>query len=95
MHRRSTSAAVSNLLRSQYVNILRCTFNMHRSSKYQYKFLGLPDPCLSDPCENGGSCFALDFNFGFVCECPENFKGETCHITKPSGELSNNWKVIQ
>ncbi|KAI9577187.1 hypothetical protein GQX74_015641 [Glossina fuscipes] len=33
--------------------------------------------CLSNPCENGGSCFNI-FD-GFMCKCPKSFEGPTCN----------------
>lgn len=36
----------------------------------------VPDPCLSAPCQNGGTC--VDADQGFVCECPEGFMGLDC-----------------
>lgn len=36
----------------------------------------VPDPCLSAPCQNGGTC--VDADEGYVCECPEGFMGLDC-----------------
>lgn len=40
----------------------------------------LSDPCLSNPCQNGGECFVLTSDpAGFHCSCPPNTKGPVCH----------------
>lgn len=36
----------------------------------------MPSPCLSNPCQNGGTC--VDADEGYVCECPEGFMGLDC-----------------
>lgn len=36
----------------------------------------VPSPCLSNPCQNGGTC--VDADPGYVCECPEGFMGLDC-----------------
>ena len=33
--------------------------------------------CLSEPCQNGGTC--IDTDKGFNCSCPIGFTGETCN----------------
>ena len=32
------------------------------------------DECLSDPCQNQGTC--VDGIAGYVCECPKGFTGK-------------------
>ena len=32
--------------------------------------------CASNPCQNGGTC--TDTYRGFICQCPDNWEGETC-----------------
>lgn len=36
-----------------------------------------PDPCDSDPCQNGGTCTNLGDN-NFECECAPGFGGDIC-----------------
>ena len=33
--------------------------------------------CLSNPCQNGGSCFITDYN-GYSCTCPKRCYGQNC-----------------
>ena len=45
-----------------------------------------PDPCSSEPCQNGGACSVLGAGSGhrilqsegFVCACADGFRGTTC-----------------
>lgn len=37
----------------------------------------VPDPCLSTPCKNGGTCTNKGYNT-FECECAPGFEGDTC-----------------
>ena len=58
-----------------------------------------PDPCSSDPCQNGGTCVSLG-PVGIVCDCPEGYTGDFCedvsivsfkhiHIKAPLGSNQN------
>nr|XP_054763175.1 sushi, nidogen and EGF-like domain-containing protein 1 [Lytechinus pictus] len=38
----------------------------------------LINPCLSDPCQNGGSCFSQSDNTAYRCMCPDTFIGTNC-----------------
>ncbi|XP_049338243.1 zonadhesin, like isoform X49 [Astyanax mexicanus] len=38
-------------------------------------------PCLSSPCENGGTC-AESSDTSYTCTCPEGFTGTNCEIEK-------------
>jgi len=39
------------------------------------------DPCSSQPCQNGGTCQALNSN-NFQCICPPGYSGFDCSIRK-------------
>ncbi|KAJ7403471.1 hypothetical protein BTVI_76721 [Pitangus sulphuratus] len=39
-------------------------------------FYTMPDPCLSDPCKNGGRCATNGRDFS--CACPKPYGGTTC-----------------
>ena len=45
-----------------------------------YLSINKPDPCASNPCDNGGTC-VTDFT-SYVCKCPKDFTGLTCSIRK-------------
>lgn len=36
----------------------------------------VPSACLSNPCQNGGSC--LELEQGYACDCPEGYAGQDC-----------------
>ena len=36
--------------------------------------------CSSDPCRNGGNC--TDLINGFICKCPQPWKGKLCQSSK-------------
>ncbi|CAF0950741.1 unnamed protein product [Brachionus calyciflorus] len=47
--------------------------------------------CLSNPCENGGTCVDQpDLLLGFNCICPSGYKGTKCNIKKISLENPEN-----
>ena len=39
------------------------------------------DACLSDPCQNGGSC-SSEANVTYSCHCVAGFTGHSCKIGK-------------
>ena len=44
-------------------------------------FLGnrLFDPCLSNPCENSGTCRSIrEYDMPFMCECSPPYRGHQC-----------------
>ncbi|XP_053736434.1 coagulation factor IX isoform X1 [Synchiropus splendidus] len=46
-----------------------------KSLEFWFRYTS-PDPCRSDPCQNGGLC-SLERG-SFVCLCPPRFRGRTC-----------------
>ncbi|KAI4900182.1 hypothetical protein NFI96_023906, partial [Prochilodus magdalenae] len=52
-------------------------------------------PCLSSPCENGGTCVGSS-NSTFTCICPEGFEGTNCEMekTKPPGGLDQTSIIL-
>ena len=37
------------------------------------------EPCISEPCQNGGSCYD-NGGSGFLCICVDGFTGLTCEM---------------
>ncbi|XP_078580606.1 uncharacterized protein LOC144864418 isoform X3 [Branchiostoma floridae x Branchiostoma japonicum] len=37
-----------------------------------------PDPCLANPCYNGGTCVRTGLTTDFTCTCPSDYTGDTC-----------------
>ncbi|CAH1241297.1 COL6A3 [Branchiostoma lanceolatum] len=37
-----------------------------------------PDPCLADPCYNGGTCVRTGLTTDFTCTCPSDYTGDIC-----------------
>ncbi|KAL3837328.1 hypothetical protein ACJMK2_022693 [Sinanodonta woodiana] len=60
--------------------------NLERRCVETGEYTGLPpvcgplDPCASNPCANGGTCYGLENTF--VCECSGNFQGVRCEISR-------------
>lgn len=50
------------------------------------------DPCLSNPCSNGGSCIPSDGSPGYDCACLNGYEGAQCEITK--GEFQYLTSII-
>ncbi|XP_071848270.1 uncharacterized protein [Apostichopus japonicus] len=71
------SCAVSN-----NVAICTCYYGWKGDNCDEY------DYCLSQPCQNGGSCGNLIS--GFVCDCPEGYGGSTCSSETNPCAASNN-----
>lgn len=50
--------------------------------------------CLSNPCQNGGTCTIGPLNDGYRCICPSNYIGSCCEIqVKPC--YQGDWNVTQ
>ncbi|CAH3151158.1 unnamed protein product [Porites lobata] len=41
----------------------------------------ITDICkYANPCKNGGTCTAVPFGAGYICECPSGYHGNTCEL---------------
>ncbi|XP_076013062.1 zonadhesin, like [Genypterus blacodes] len=52
-------------------------------------------PCLSSPCENGGTCLAVTNNT-YSCQCTDDFEGKNCEMEKhvTEGGLEEKWIIL-
>ncbi|CAH1252946.1 MATN1 [Branchiostoma lanceolatum] len=39
-----------------------------------------PNPCVSNPCQNGGQCVSINGGQAYQCRCPTGFVGPQCQI---------------
>lgn len=56
----------------------------------------LLDPCIKDPCRNGGTCANnQSAPNGFTCSCASDFQGDVCEETigKSHDFLCNNHRL--
>ena len=44
------------------------------------------DECMSDPCQNNGTC--MDHINAFTCDCTPGFEGLVCETVSPTGNKS-------
>ncbi|XP_071334202.1 zonadhesin, like isoform X3 [Trachinotus anak] len=49
-------------------------------------------PCLSDPCQNGGTCGEIN-NSSYTCQCAEGFTGVNCEEVV-DGTLETKWIIL-
>ncbi|CAF1070348.1 unnamed protein product [Rotaria sordida] len=49
------------------------------------------NPCLLNPCINGGTCVVNQLTLQAVCVCPQNTYGRNCATYYPSVGHHNNW----
>ncbi|XP_015726542.1 sushi, nidogen and EGF-like domain-containing protein 1 isoform X3 [Coturnix japonica] len=60
----------------------------------QYGGPRVPSACLSNPCQNGGSC--LELEQGYACDCPEGYAGQDCHDKLTEGcECRNGGSCLE
>uniref|UniRef100_UPI0037E8B019 zonadhesin, like n=1 Tax=Semicossyphus pulcher TaxID=241346 RepID=UPI0037E8B019 len=51
-------------------------------------------PCLSYPCQNGGTCH-LGSNNTYSCQCADGFEGANCEVeVTPDGGLETKWIIL-
>ncbi|XP_028285469.1 zonadhesin, like isoform X2 [Parambassis ranga] len=51
-------------------------------------------PCLSYPCQNGGTCTEATNNT-YTCQCADGFEGKNCEVERtPSGGLETKWIIL-
>ncbi|XP_025009279.2 sushi, nidogen and EGF-like domain-containing protein 1 isoform X4 [Gallus gallus] len=60
----------------------------------QYGGPRVPSACLSNPCQNGGSC--LELEQGYACDCPEGYAGQDCRDKLTEGcECRNGGSCLE
>ncbi|XP_021251644.1 sushi, nidogen and EGF-like domain-containing protein 1 isoform X1 [Numida meleagris] len=60
----------------------------------QYGGPRVPSACLSNPCQNGGSC--LELEQGYACDCLEGYAGQDCHDKLTEGcECRNGGSCLE
>ncbi|KAM6258362.1 sushi, nidogen and EGF-like domain-containing protein 1 isoform 4-T4 [Porphyrio hochstetteri] len=63
-------------------------------SNCQYSGPRVPSACLSQPCQNAGSC--LETEQGYVCECQEGYTGQDCRDQLSEGcECRNGGSCLE
>uniref|UniRef100_A0A3B4WUC8 EGF-like domain-containing protein n=1 Tax=Seriola lalandi dorsalis TaxID=1841481 RepID=A0A3B4WUC8_SERLL len=53
--------------------------------KNRIMFCVAASPCLSYPCQNGGTCKEAS-NSTYTCQCAEGFEGTNCEVEVTQGD---------
>ena len=60
-----------------------CISVIHMILFHEYNCFSIPvNPCLSNPCQNGGQCYAANDYYSFTCVCASPYAGTTCTDSK-------------
>ena len=65
-----------------YLQKKSCLQNPNNITKMKSKFLQDNNPCLSNPCQNGGTCKPNVLLRTYTCTCGIYFAGENCGTGK-------------
>lgn len=73
-------------------NFLLLSFSRTVVSLFSIPFVVVLNPCIENPCENGGVCvIKTDKANNFNCQCPDGFLGDTCHDEGIETHFSHHW----
>ncbi|XP_023282950.1 neurogenic locus protein delta-like [Seriola lalandi dorsalis] len=62
--------------------------------KNRIMFCVAASPCLSYPCQNGGTCKEAS-NSTYTCQCAEGFEGANCEVEVTQGDgLETKWIIL-
>lgn len=68
----------------------RAVFSIRKPLKCVLMSSPAASPCLSNPCENGGTCVEAGSS-NYTCQCAEGFQGTNCEVeATPSGGLGTS-----
>ncbi|RZF39688.1 hypothetical protein LSTR_LSTR013176 [Laodelphax striatellus] len=74
----ASESAIGGTSRNYYTKLLRVKIRRLEQNVRYLKRLLTTDECLSNPCQNGGTC--TDMYGGYHCHCPEQWEGAQCTV---------------